>query len=204
MTEPLERIQKAVDAERVRYDLTDALMDLKLDDLRELVDAAEALIAAADEACAEIETWHDAEAGEDRAEARDDALEALQEVLDKAEDLSVWLEWPNAAEAAQEARMAAEVGEAKAVSNAAAEKLGRHRANLDYIAIAAEDELAALRTQFDPRSDDREERELGIAVRARCLEVWGEPDECFEIISEPGAHPTIIELAARKRLEELE
>lgn len=76
----------------------------------------------------------------------------------------------------------------------------RHQANLDAIANATEDELTAMRPQFDPRSSDPEEAELGIAVRARSLELWGEPDECFEIITEATA-PAAIQLAARKRLE---
>lgn len=202
---PRERIESACDNERIRYDLLDVLKELaSADDLRELIQAAESFVDIVAEAEDAIETWHDEDEAEARADAREGALEALGNVLAAHEELSVWLQWPNAAEEAQEARLAAEAEDRAMAAARADDKAARMERNLNAIANASEDELTAMRPQFDPRSSDPEERELGIAVRARSLELWGEIDECFEIVSEPGAHPTIIELAARKRLEGLE
>lgn len=133
--------REAVDNERVRYDLKDALGELKVDDLRELIEAAEEFISAVEEAEDGVETWHDADQGEERAEARDGALEALQEVLDKAHDLAVWLQWPDAAESAQEARMAAEAEEADRSAARAADAELRMRDNLLFIANASLEQL---------------------------------------------------------------
>lgn len=157
---PLERIQKAIDGQRVRFDLKDALEELKVDDLRELIDTAEALVSAVEGADAEIDTWHESEPGEDRAASRDDALEALEEVIEKAEELSVWLEWPNAAEKAQEARLE---GMAATQEAAWVEREERRQGNLAFLKTATLEQLDLVHAGDDD--------ELLAAVAARRAEL---------------------------------
>lgn len=91
----LDRLRAAVEADRLRRDLVDVLREeLRLEDLRELVAAAEQLLETAEEAADQVESWAEEEDREARADLRVDALELVDQVADRLEDLGVWLAWP--------------------------------------------------------------------------------------------------------------
>lgn len=88
---PEERLRAACDTERIRQDLPDLVDEVvNADDLREWIAAAEDLIEVADLLRDQVEQWAEEGDRETRAEYRDEAALALQDVVDKLDDFLVW------------------------------------------------------------------------------------------------------------------
>lgn len=88
-TTAIDRLRGMVDGERLRQSAVDDLAELAPDDIRAIAEALNDLADQIDEAVDAVETWADEEDREDRAMARDEALEAIERVCDSVEsDLS--------------------------------------------------------------------------------------------------------------------
>lgn len=97
MTTSIDKLRAMVDGERLRASAVELLEGLDADAIHTLADM---LTEIADDISAAIDTvgeWQDAESGDDKAEAREQALEALTDVCNKAEfdlgecDVPEWL-----------------------------------------------------------------------------------------------------------------
>lgn len=81
ITQIVVKARKAVDREQASRALAEALEEYDVDDLRELAVLAEALAEAIDEATQAGADWRDAEGRDDKAEAREEFLGALDGIF---------------------------------------------------------------------------------------------------------------------------
>lgn len=79
---PLEKLQAAVDNDRMSAALLDAVGELcSPEDIRQLAGLLEDLASDSEEAASAIDEWQNAEGRDDKADARERALEAIENLI---------------------------------------------------------------------------------------------------------------------------